>query len=173
LRPHCAVWHRSVVWQSGRVLADAAILTRPVSRCWPPCEARPGAGAWSLTAHHGCTDALMIAQRFTSRLRRLFKVGPHCEDPAERVNRAPAVGPMHRNAVWRPAGDIFLFCSVVFRLAVGCMIILLCIFFGPSVYCVRRLLRKKPPDVETIFSNAMAGEEKILDFRLVRLRPRR
>src|ERR1700682_5341195 len=66
---------------------------------------------------------------------------------------------MHRNAVWRPAGDIFLFCSVVFRLAVGCMIILLCIFFGPLVYCVRRLLRKKPPDVETIFSNAMAGRE--------------
>src|ERR1700737_2489276 len=77
--------------------------------------------------------------------------------------RFPAVGPMHRNAVWRPAGDIFLFCSVVFRLAVGCMIILLCIFFGPLVYCVRSLLRKKPPDVETIFSNAMAGEEKLLE----------
>jgi hypothetical protein len=132
-------------------------------------RSRPGAGAWSLTAHHGCTDALMIAQRFTSRLRRLIKVGPHCEDPAERVNRAPAVGPMHRNAVWRPAGDIFLFFSVVFRLAVGCMIILLCIFFGPLVYSVRRLLRKKPPDVETIFSNAMAGEERSWNKRQRRI----
>jgi hypothetical protein len=115
--------------------------TRPVSRCLATMRGRLGAGAQSLTAHHGCTEALMIAQRFTSRLRRLIRFGPHCEDPAERVNSAPAVGPLPRSAVWRPAGYIFLFCSVAFRLAVGCMIILLCIFFGPLVYFVRTLLR--------------------------------
>ena len=140
MRPYCAVWHRSVVWQGGRVLADAAINATCVALL-ATMRARLGAGAQSLAAHHGCTEALMIAQRFTSRLRRLIRFGPHCEDPAERVNSAPAVGPLPRNAVWRPVGYIFLFCSVAFRLAVGCMIILLCIFFGPLVYFVRTLLR--------------------------------